>query len=114
MLINLVASLLRKIVGRIKRIMSQSIYWITVAMMVIPLSWAIMFWGFDKNNMGLVFGGFLMFLIGASFWGGALYNLKKERKEEKKRQEAVDVQQATTLAALQGVIEQLKEMKDKR
>ncbi len=113
MFINLVASLLRKIVGRIKRIMSQSVYWITVAMMVIPLSWVIMLWGFDKNNTEYVFWGLLIFMLGSAFWGGALYNLKKERKEEKKRQEAIDAQQTANLKALQGIIKQLEEMKDK-
>ena len=107
-MIKHLASLLRRIVGGVKEMMSKSLYWLIVAMMVFPLSFGMVFWGADKKDIEIISLGLLMFLLAGVFWAVALYNHGREQKKEEAKQKAADVERAAVLESLRTICEELR------
>jgi hypothetical protein len=63
--------------------MKDSVYWLTVAMALFPLSFVIILWGADNKIENAIIWGIILFLLSASFWIIAVKKMNKEKKDEK-------------------------------
>lgn len=87
---------------------SKSLYWLIVAMMIFPLSFGVIFWGADKKDIVFIGLGVFMFLLATVSWAMALYHYGREQKKEEDKQKAADVERTIVLEALRTICEELR------
>ena len=94
--------------------MTASVWWLTLAMMGMPLSIAGVFWGDENHHPLLIVICTITFWIGFIFWVKAWYEFTKEQKIDKKNQNDIASQNTKNIEALDRILNELKVMKDER
>lgn len=107
-MIKKLTRLLGNIVGRTKENMSYSMYWLTVAMMGYPLSFVLVFWGIDRKDVGIIAWATVMLIVASTFWGVALYNLRKEHKRESEERRVTNNERRVVLDSIKVICDELR------